>query len=402
MPVGLHPWRLLPEQDVDRLPGAERRAAEPLQPHYGRQQLLRGHRPVPHRGRRQARVAVPARTGGRLAEVPQHLRPAALGRLAQREHRVQVRDQPPPVREIAIGIVDEPPLLHHVGQPVGQPRRGRRAVPPGPPGLLVITLDRPGQVQVRDEPDVGLVDAHAERDRGHHDQPVLAQEPRLVGGPGPRVEPGVIRQGHEPLGRQELRRLVHRSPGQAVHDARITAVLGAQQPQQLPARLVLRLDPVLDIGPVEAGHEMPGRPKTQARHDLAQRLPGGGGRHRDPRHRRPPLVQDRQAEIVRPEVVPPLGHAVRLVDREQRHRCPSPAAAAPSRSAAAPAPGTAGRACRPGRRTRRRGEHRDPGSSSGNPPARRAAGSASTWSCMSAISGEMTTPVPSRTSEGIW
>ena len=28
--------------------------------------------------------------------------------------------------------------------------------------------------------------------------------------------------------------------------------------------------------------------------------------------------------------------------------------------------------------------------------------SASTWSCMSAISGEMTTPVPSRTSAGIW
>jgi hypothetical protein len=28
--------------------------------------------------------------------------------------------------------------------------------------------------------------------------------------------------------------------------------------------------------------------------------------------------------------------------------------------------------------------------------------SACTWSCMSAISGEMTTPVPGRTSAGIW
>ena len=322
MPVGLHPLRLLPEQDVDRLPGAERRAAEPLQPHQGRQQLLRRHRPVPYRRRRQAGVAVPACAGGRLAEVPQHLRPAAAGRLAQREHRVQVPDHPPPVREIAVGIVDEPPLLHHVGQPVGQPRRSRCAVPPGPPRLLVVALHRPGQVQVRDEPDVRLVDAHAERDRGHHDQPVLAQEPRLVGGPGPRVQPGVIRQGHEPLGRQEFRCLVHRSPGQAVHDARITAVLGAQQPQQLLARFVLRLDPVLDIGPVEAGHEMPGRPEPETCHDLAQRLPGGSGRHRDPWHRRPPLVQHRQPEVVRPEVVPPLGHAVRLVDREQRHLAP--------------------------------------------------------------------------------
>jgi len=28
--------------------------------------------------------------------------------------------------------------------------------------------------------------------------------------------------------------------------------------------------------------------------------------------------------------------------------------------------------------------------------------SASTWSCISAISGDTTTPVPGRTSEGIW
>ena len=35
-------------------------------------------------------------------------------------------------------------------------------------------------------------------------------------------------------------------------------------------------------------------------------------------------------------------------------------------------------------------------------PARRARCSASTWSCMSAISGEMTTPTPGRTSAGIW
>ena len=39
-----------------------------------------------------------------------------------------------------VRIVDQAPLLHHVGQPVGQPGRGRCAVPPGPPGLLVIAL----------------------------------------------------------------------------------------------------------------------------------------------------------------------------------------------------------------------------------------------------------------------
>src|ERR1035437_7976923 len=67
-------------------------------------------------------------------------------------------------------------------------RRGRRTVTPGSPGLLVVPLDRLGQVQVRDEADIRLVDAHPERDRGHHDQPVLAQEPGLVRSPGAGVE----------------------------------------------------------------------------------------------------------------------------------------------------------------------------------------------------------------------
>ena len=45
-----------------------------------------------------------------------------------------------------------------------------------------------------DEAHVGLVDAHAERDGGDHDDAVVAQEARLVRGPGARVEPGMVRQ----------------------------------------------------------------------------------------------------------------------------------------------------------------------------------------------------------------
>ena len=44
---------------------------------------------------------------------------------------------------------------------------------------------------------------------------------------------------------------------------------------------------------------------------------GGGGGQRDPRDLGPALVQHRQLQVVGPEVVPPLGHAVRLVDGEQ-------------------------------------------------------------------------------------
>ena len=255
---------------------------------------------------------------GLLAEVGQHLRPAALRRLAQREHRVQVRGQPPPVRLVAGGGVDQPALLHHVGQAVGEPRGRRQPVPPGPAGLLVVALDRTRHVQVGHEADVRLVDAHPERDRGHHDQAVLAQEACLVGGAGTRVEPRVVRQRRYPLAGQELGRLVHRRPGQAVHDAGFARVLRAQQVQQLPARLVLQHDPVGDVRPVEAGDEVARAAQVEPGGDLG---PGGLGRRRgqgDPRHVRPPLVQRGQFEVIGPEVVPPLGHAVRLVDREQR------------------------------------------------------------------------------------
>ena len=150
-------------------------------------------------------------------------------------------------------------------------------------------------------------------------EPVLAQEPRLVAPTRPRVEPGVVRQRGEPLRDQEVRRLVHRGPGQAVDDAGLARVLGAQQPEQLAPRLVLRLDPVLDVGPVEARHELaraaqrqtaPRSPRASARVAVAVTAIRGT--------RGPPLVQHRQAQVVGPEVVPPLGHAVRLVDGEQR------------------------------------------------------------------------------------
>ena len=95
-------------------------------------------------------------------------------------------------------------------------------------------------------------------------------------------------------------------------------LLGPEQLQQLAPRLVLLHDPVADVRPVEAVHELPGAVQLEPGRDLG---PGGlRGRRgqRDPRHVRPAFVQHGQLEVVRPEVVSPLGHAVRLVDGEQR------------------------------------------------------------------------------------
>lgn len=54
---------------------------------------------------------------------------------------------------------------------------GWRAVASGPADLLVVVLYVPRGAEVYDGPDVGLVDAHAERDRGgQHFDLVLDEE----------------------------------------------------------------------------------------------------------------------------------------------------------------------------------------------------------------------------------
>ncbi|OIQ83817.1 hypothetical protein GALL_343830 [mine drainage metagenome] len=169
-----------------------------------------------------------------------------------------------------------------------------------------------------DEPHVGLVDPHAERDRRDHHETVLAQEPRLVRRADPGVEARVVRQRRDAVLDEVLRRLLDRRPGQAVDDPGVAGVLGSQEVDELGAGLVLADDPVLDVGPVEARHEVPRRGELQSLGDLGVGRLGGGRRQGDARHRRPAFVQHGELQVVGAEVVAPLGHAVSLVDGEQR------------------------------------------------------------------------------------
>jgi len=63
---------------------------------------------------------------------------------------------------------------------------------------------------------------------------------------------------------------------------------------------------------------MPRVVQLQALRDLGAGIRRGRGRERNARHVRPALVQHRQAQVFRPEIVPPLRDAVRFVDGEQR------------------------------------------------------------------------------------
>jgi hypothetical protein len=90
-----------------------------------------------------------------------------------------------------------------------------------------------------------------------------------------------------------------------------------QEAQQLTARVVLLYHPVTDVGTVEAGGELPRLLQAQLGHDLVAGRGIGGGGQRDARHLRPAFVEQLQLDVLRAEVVPPLGDAVGLVDGEQ-------------------------------------------------------------------------------------
>jgi hypothetical protein len=98
-------------------------------------------------------------------------------------------------------------------------RDRRLAVAAGAPGLLIIGLDRLGQAGMRDEADVGLVDAHAEGDRRDHHHVLARDEIMLVLRAHRRVEPGMIGADHTPLRRQGGGELLGGGAGLSIDDA---------------------------------------------------------------------------------------------------------------------------------------------------------------------------------------
>ena len=224
----------------------------------------------------------------------------------------------------------------------------------GAADLLVVADRRRRRAEVDDEAEVGLVEAHAQRGRRHEGlDPVLPQ--RLLGvlavgvvepaGVGAHVVAGVA---------QQRGRLLRRRDGERVDDAaarQVAEVRGQPgqagavggQPEDAEPQRVPRQRPADRRHLDAAGAELLG----DVGHDPLVRR-GGGRQHRRARGQLAQQVAD--APVVGPEVVPPVGDAVRLVDDQQ------PAAARPGRAAAprGSAGWSAARARRAGRRPRRR------------------------------------------------
>ena len=175
---------------------------------HGGQSLLRRDRRVDRLRRRKAQITDPAGLDPLLAEIAAHGGGATGDPV---EHAVElaqlaVLDLTDLLADLAAGGAAQGP--GHVGRAIEGDPLGRLAVAARAADLLPVGLDRGRRVGVDDEPDVRLVDAHAERDGRHHHGGIGLEELFQPFGAQVAVEAGVIGQGRDPYGGESLGQLV--------------------------------------------------------------------------------------------------------------------------------------------------------------------------------------------------
>ena len=131
------------------------------------------------------------------------------------------------------------------------------------------------------------------------------------------VEARVIGQRLDAGLGQRGRRVLDLGARQAVDDAGVAGMALGDEGLQLRRRVLLVDDFVADVRAIETRDELRRAGKPEAIDDLLAGEFIGRGGQRDARHIGKALGDDRQADIFGAKIVPPLRHAMRLVDRKQ-------------------------------------------------------------------------------------
>ena len=105
---------------------------------------------------------------------------------------------------------------------------------------------------------------------------------------------------------------------QAIDDAGVAGVTFPDEGFELRLRVLLVDDLISDVRSIEACHELRRVGEPEAADDFLSRQFIGGRGQRDAGNIRKTLGDRRKADIFRAEIVAPLRHAMRFVDREQR------------------------------------------------------------------------------------
>ncbi len=164
-----------------------------------------------------------------------------------------------------------------------------------------------------DETDVRFVDAHAEGDGRADDLDLVPQETLLVPRPLLRREPGVVRLRADVVGGKFFGEQLGGFAARAIDDAAVSRP-GLEKREDLAVRFVLRDHAVGEVLAIEAADDDGRVGKVEMLDDvLAHPLGGRGGEGHD-RDAREALAQSAKLPVLGPEIVAPLGDAMRLVN----------------------------------------------------------------------------------------
>ncbi len=307
MPVAAQRLALGAGQQVAEIAGAEAlsRAID------GGESLLRLDRAVAQRHLPEADVAAAA--GRRLlVEMGKQGLAAAGGAFAQRGQRLEALVFGAAARIRDVLFVDLAAAQRHVLKAVKGEGVGGQAVAAGAADLLVIGFDARGHVGVGDKTDVRLVHPHAEGDGGEGHDAVFAQEPVLIGVAARLVQPGVIDDGLEPLGRKKIGQPLRSRPRGAIDDA-VLAAPRLQEMLQLFPRLVLGREGERNIRPVEGMDENLRFRAKQPLRDLGAHEAVGGGGEGDHLHLTEFFDALPDHAVFRAEIMAPFADAMGLV-----------------------------------------------------------------------------------------
>ena len=283
--------------------------------------VQRHGRHVDLRRRTGAVAASVALARGLFAEIAQDVRPQAAVGSAIALHGDQPRARLlPELRRILRAevrflahVVDEEALRDHILRAVQKHAVGALAVAPRAPGLLIVAFNVLGHVVVNHKPHVRLVDAHAEGVRGHHNAAVIHGERVLIAAALVVGQSRVVVRGAEAVALQAVADFLHLPARGAIDDAAHAAIAVQKFGQRL-ALVRGTQYAVIQVRPVEAGDQLKRLPKAdQAANVRAHALRRRGRERAQPRPRRKTADELLNIQIRRPEILPPLGDAMRLV-----------------------------------------------------------------------------------------